>query len=89
MNKKSAFTNKAIRLKVGNLLLSNYAFLARSKIAYLGESERPWGYIIKIVKHRSGNAVTVAWTHDVANPMHWYETDLDYAISNGSIILYE
>lgn len=89
MNKKSAFTNKAIRLKVGNLLLSTIAITIRSDTKYLRESESPWGYITKIVKHRSGNAVTVVWTHDVANPHNWYETDLEYSISNGSIILYE
>ena len=79
--------NKKADLQVGNLLLSTSA--TRLDIAYLGEGERPWGYITKIVKHRSGNAVPVVWTHDVANSHNWFETDLDYAISNGSIILYE
>jgi hypothetical protein len=87
MNKKSAFTNKAIRLKVGNLLLSTIAITIR--LDTTGEGERPWGYITKIAKHRSGNAVTVVWTHDVANSHNWFETDLEYSISNGSIILYE
>ena len=87
MNKKSAFTNKAIRLKVGNLLLSTS--VTRLDFVSLGKGEFPWGYITKIAKHRSGNAVTVVWTHDVANPHNWYETDLEYSISNGSIILYE
>lgn len=87
MNKKSAFTNKAIRLKVGNLLLSTMPITIR--LDTTGEGERPWGYITKIVKHRSGNAVTVVWTHDVANSHNWFETDLEYSISNGSIMLYE
>ena len=87
MNKKSAFTNKAIHLKVGNLLLSNS--VTRLDFVSLGKGEPPWGYITKIAKHTSGNVVTVIWTHDVANPMYWYETDLRYSISNGSIMLYE
>ena len=87
MHKKSPFMNKVIHLKVGNLLLSTR--VTRLDFVSLGKGEHPWGYITKIAKHRSGNAVTVIWTHDVANPMHWYETDLRYSISNGSMILYE
>jgi hypothetical protein len=80
--------NKTIHLKVGNLLLSNNA-TRLDLVKSLVEGERPWGYITKITKRRSGNSVTVIWTHDAANPMFWYETDLRYFISNGSIVLYE
>ena len=70
-----------VKLKVGNLLISN------GMLTYAKDS--PMAYIIRIHKNNGFNYTTLVWIQEPEKTDLWEDLDLIYHIKYGTLLIYE